>query len=39
MLDVQHLKGFVWRQAGNLLAVSLGKALNGIASNFEWLDW
>jgi len=22
-----------------LLVVSLGKALNGIASAFEWLDW
>jgi len=22
-----------------LLAVSLGKALNGIASTYEWLDW
>jgi len=21
------------------LVVSLGKALNGIASTFEWLDW
>jgi len=23
----------------HLLVVSLGKALNGIASTFEWLDW
>jgi len=27
-----------WMPA-SLLAVSLDKALNGIASTFEWLDW
>jgi len=27
LLDVQHLKGLVWRQAGSSLVVSLGKAL------------
>jgi len=25
--------------ARQLAVVSLGKALNGIASTFEWLDW
>jgi len=42
LLDVQHLKGLVWRTGDRLtssLVVSLGKALNGIASTFEWLDW
>jgi len=31
----------LWWEAGKAssLVVSLGKALNGIVSTFEWLDW
>jgi len=36
LLDAQHFKGY--RPASSLV-VSLGKALNGIASTYEWLDW
>jgi len=39
LLDVQRLKGLVWRRPASSLVVSLVKALNGIASTFEWLDW
>jgi len=37
LLDVQHLKGCGERPTSSLV-VSLSKALNGIASTFEWLD-
>jgi len=40
LLDVQDLKRLVWRyRPASSLVVSLGKALNGIACTFEWLDW
>jgi len=39
LLDVQHLKGLVWRWPASSLVVSLVKALNRIVSTFEWLDW
>jgi len=39
LLDVQHKKGLAWRRPASSLVGSLGKALNGIASTFEWLDW
>jgi len=42
LLDVQHLKGIVWRtgdRPANSPVVSLGKALDEIASIFEWFDW
>jgi len=38
LLDVQHLKGISEDRPASSLVVSLGKALNGIASTFEWLD-
>jgi len=39
LLDVQHLIGFVWRQAGKFAFCVLEQELNGIACTFEWLDW
>jgi len=40
LLDVQHLKELVGDcKPASSLVVSLGKALNGIASIFDWLDW
>jgi len=39
LLDVQHLKGLCGDRPASSLVVSLGKALNGIVSTFEWLDW
>jgi len=39
LLDVQHLKDYCGDRPASSLVVSLGKAINGIASTFEWLDW
>jgi len=38
-LDVQHLKGIVWKYAGKFACCVLGQGTYGIASNFEWLGW
>jgi len=35
LLDVQHLKGLVWRWAGKFAYCVLG----GLPLPFEWLDW
>jgi len=35
---IKIIKDTIWQFACSLV-VSLGKALNGIASTFEWLDW
>jgi len=37
LLDVQHKRRKCEDKPANSLAVSLGKALNGIASTFNWL--
>jgi len=39
LLDVQHKKGECKAKPASSLVVLLGKALNGIACTFEWLDW
>jgi len=33
------IKFYGRRSSASSLVASLGKALNGIASTFEWLDW
>jgi len=39
MLDVQHLKEIGVKIGRQYRLLCLGKALNGIAFTFEWLDW
>jgi len=39
LLGVQHLKGIVLKVGRQVGLCPLGKALNGIASTFEWVDW
>jgi len=39
LLDIQHKKGYCGDKLASSLVVPLGKALSGIASTFEWLDW
>ena len=36
LLGAQHKKGMVWRTCRQACFVSLGKALNGVASTFMW---
>jgi len=36
---ISILKGKCGDRPASLLVMSLGKALNGIASTYEWLDW
>jgi len=39
LLDVQYLKGLVWREAGKFACCVLRQGTYGIASTFAWLNW